>query len=289
MTPNLIHKRPQEFLAALEFTSAKTGFSSRLIEKDYWCSLALETLFSTATPLVFKGGTLLSKAYAEFERLSEDLDFTIPTPPGTNRSERSQRAREIEAALERFRLAFGLTWEEPWTGHNSSTQHIGRLGYPSVLGGSGAILVEVGQREALLKAAVPVSLKTLLLDPLFSEPILTPIKVAGLSKEEAYAEKVRAALTRREPAIRDIFDLWQAFERRLVSLNSSEWIEMIRRKCAPYDLSESCAAKRKEAFERAISTDLIPVLRSSGAEVFDFNAAWALLLEVCQKVIEKPN
>jgi hypothetical protein len=71
MPTDLIHQRPNEFRAALDFTSAETGFSARLIEKDYWCSLVLGALFaSSITALVFKGGTLLSKTYANFDRLS---------------------------------------------------------------------------------------------------------------------------------------------------------------------------------------------------------------------------
>ena len=73
-------KSPDEFRAAVEFTAAETGFVPTLIEKDFWCSLILWRLFRDPDcPLVFKGGTLLSKAYVVFNRLSEDLDFTLPT------------------------------------------------------------------------------------------------------------------------------------------------------------------------------------------------------------------
>ena len=48
---------------------------------------------------MFKGGTLLSKAYVAFNRMSEDLDFTLPTGPDMKRGARSQRAREIEAPV----------------------------------------------------------------------------------------------------------------------------------------------------------------------------------------------
>jgi predicted nucleotidyltransferase component of viral defense system len=228
MALNLIHQRPSEFQAALEFTSARTGFSARLIEKDYRSSLVLDALFGVPSPLVFKGGTLLSKAYANFDRLSEDLDFTIPTAPKTTRAEKSRRAHELEALLDDICRTLDLKWGESWQGHNSSTQHIGKLAYPSILGDAGTILVEVGQREILEKPAADVELKTLVLDPMFSEPILPPIKVKGLSKEEAYAEKVRAALTRKEPAIRDIYDLWQAAERKIIPLDSPDWISMAK-------------------------------------------------------------
>jgi len=114
------------------------------------------------------------------------------------------------------------------------------------------------------------------LDPMFSEPILPLVKAKGLSKEEAYAEKARAALTRKEPAIRDIYDLWQAAEQQIISLDSPDWISMAKRKCERYDLAASCSTKRRDAFEKGIKTDLAPVLRNGMAEAFDFNAAWKL-------------
>ena len=97
MPTDLIHQRPNEFRAALDFTSAETGFSARLIEKDYWCSLVLEALFASSnTALVFKGGTLLSKTYANFDRLSEDLDFTVSTSAEIKRAQRSRHADAVE-------------------------------------------------------------------------------------------------------------------------------------------------------------------------------------------------
>ena len=58
--------KPAELQAAVEFTAAETGFAPALIEKDYWCSVVLWRLFAAGDcPLVFKGGTLLGKAYVD--------------------------------------------------------------------------------------------------------------------------------------------------------------------------------------------------------------------------------
>ena len=80
------HEDGAAFRGALEFTASLTGFSARLIEKDYFCSLLLRDfapLFQAS--LIFKGGTCLSKVYADFYRLSEDLDFVIPMPEKASR------------------------------------------------------------------------------------------------------------------------------------------------------------------------------------------------------------
>jgi Nucleotidyl transferase AbiEii toxin, Type IV TA system len=79
------HEDLPRFRGALTLTEAETGFSSRLIEKDYYCSLLLDDLPGPFQQgLVFKGGTCLSKVHAEFFRLSEDLDFCISVRPGAD-------------------------------------------------------------------------------------------------------------------------------------------------------------------------------------------------------------
>lgn len=48
-----------------------------ILEKDIWVCWALEVLFKLELPMVFKGGTSLSKVYQAIQRFSEDLDITI--------------------------------------------------------------------------------------------------------------------------------------------------------------------------------------------------------------------
>src|SRR6266516_3413151 len=85
----LYHEDSDRLRAALLFTSAESGFSARLIEKDYYCSVLLHDLASLFEQgLVFKGGTCLSKVHAEFFRLSEDLDFAVSVSADASASER---------------------------------------------------------------------------------------------------------------------------------------------------------------------------------------------------------
>jgi len=85
-----VHEDLSLFREAVNFTTAETGFASRLIEKDYFCTVLLACLASEMDDkLVFKGGTCLAKVHADFYRLSEDLDFVIPVPVTSTRSQRS--------------------------------------------------------------------------------------------------------------------------------------------------------------------------------------------------------
>ncbi|WP_369039451.1 nucleotidyl transferase AbiEii/AbiGii toxin family protein [Stenotrophomonas maltophilia] len=55
------------------------GPNAAVLEKDIWLCLVLQELFSMpdALPMVFKGGTSLSKVYAAISRFSEDVDVTL--------------------------------------------------------------------------------------------------------------------------------------------------------------------------------------------------------------------
>lgn len=60
-------------------TSSNLGISPILIEKDFWVSWLLNTIFGDeiSKNITFKGGTSLSKCYSLISRFSEDIDLTI--------------------------------------------------------------------------------------------------------------------------------------------------------------------------------------------------------------------
>jgi hypothetical protein len=62
----------------LAVAASASGRPVHLLEKDIWVVWCLDTLFSAeiGAPLVFKGGTSLSKAYQVIRRFSEDVDLT---------------------------------------------------------------------------------------------------------------------------------------------------------------------------------------------------------------------
>lgn len=263
-----------ELQAAVEFTAAKTGFQPALVEKDFWCSVVLGRLYAAGDcPLVFKGGTLLSKAYVAFNRMSEDLDFTLPTGPEMKRSARSKRAREIGAAVERAVAGLLEMDAGGWRSFNNSTQHRVVLIYTSVFGGEGTIKLEVGQREEPMREVGAVPLATLLRDPLFDEEAVLPIRAVTLSLAEAYAEKVRAALTREDPAPRDLFDLDYAAQQNVLDWDDADFLRLAARKVASEKEADWLAAPRIALFRSRIEGELRPVLRPDTFASFDFDRA----------------
>ncbi len=281
-----VHEDPDLFVAALRFTAAQTGFPARLIEKDYFCSVVLEHL-ATLDRLVFKGGTCLAKVHAAFYRLSEDLDYAIPMPLAATRQQRSAETAALKrslAALPDRRPALRLV--EPLTGANVSTQYLGVIGYTSLLTKRDeSITVEISLREPLLEPVTMATAATILQDPVTGAPMVPPVTVACISRREAYAEKLRAALTRRDVAIRDFFDL--DFAVRTIGLDpaSPEVLAILRTKLAvPGNPGVDVSAERLGALRRQLEPRLRPFLRLRDFEDFDIERAIAIVTDAARLV-----
>lgn len=136
---NRVNNDKDYFQKAISYTSSRTEINQELIEKDYYCSLLLDYLFGNEdTQLVFKGGTCISKVYADFYRMSEDLDFMISVSPKLSRNVRKNLIAPIRKDFGNLTDYYNcLNWKETITGHNESKQYIGMLGYNSVVGAVG--------------------------------------------------------------------------------------------------------------------------------------------------------
>lgn len=73
-----LHKENKElFRDVIMLTSQKLEVSEDIVEKDYYVTLILKKLSQIEYPVVFKGGTSLSKAFNIIDRFSEDIDITF--------------------------------------------------------------------------------------------------------------------------------------------------------------------------------------------------------------------
>lgn len=284
---NSLFENPGMFRAALSLTRQRYGFPERLIEKDYFCTALLQYLAPASKELVFKGGTCLAKVHASFYRLSEDLDFVIPMPTDATRSQRSRKAatlKEAVAALPDRLPVFRVV--EPLTGANNSTQYIAVLGYPSLADEpEETIRIEVGLREPLLLPAVDGPAETIMLDPVSRRTLMTPVEVRCISKTEAFAEKFRAALSRREVAVRDFFDLDFAVRKLGLRPQDNDLIGLVRQKLAvpgnePTDVSEL----RLAALRQQVGPQLQPVLRAAEFAEFDLERAFKIVAEMAARM-----
>lgn len=281
---------PDLLRRAIELTARETGFSLRLIEKDYFCSVALEYLAASAPGLTFKGGTCLSKIHGGLYRLSEDLDFAVSTPIDSTRSQRSRSAQPLRAAMEALPDKLpGFRIIEPLRGVNESTQYNAMAGYESLLDGHvEPVSVEVGVREPTMLDTVQGAAMTMLLDPVTGRPMLDAYPVTSLSYREAMAEKVRAALCRAEVAIRDYFDVDHAVQAGRFDPFERGFLDLVSRKIGiprtgPVDVSED----RMEQLQRQLEPQLRPVLREAEFARFDLRRAADTLRRVAAELARR--
>jgi predicted nucleotidyltransferase component of viral defense system len=280
------HEDTGLFREALIYTQSDTGFSARLIEKDYYCSLVLIDLAGEfERGVVFKGGTCLSKVHTDFYRLSEDLDFAIATRIDATRGDRRIKVAPLKqhfARLPERYPCFGIG--ERLRGFNLHRQYIGRYSYRSVVTGQDEFIkVEIGMREPIVDPVEQRPARTMLTDPFRNEPALALFSVTVLSSREAYAEKCRAALTRREPAIRDFYDIDHAVRTAKLDPLDAELHRLVGRKLVvpgndPIDVREEKLA----TLARQLEPQLKPVLRARDFEDFDLERAFSIVARIAE-------
>lgn len=262
---------------AIRYTVAETGFSARLVEKDYFCSVVLEYLAGECRGVTFKGGTCLSKIHGGFYRLSEDLDFSISTAVDSARGERRRSVEPLRRALAQVeeRLA-GFRIAEALSGFNNSTQYNAVLSFESLIDGHvEPVSIEVGVREPNMTETVQGAARTVLLNPIGGRALVDTYPVVALSYPEAMAEKVRAALCRSEVAIRDFFDIDHAVRVAGFDPAQAGFVDLVSRKLAiPRTPEPDLSEGRIGQLERQLEAQLRPVLRAQ--EFRRFNLARAV-------------
>ena len=270
------HYNQKLFVEAIKSTANDSGFSATLIEKDYYCSLILQEIFrSTHCKLIFKGGTLLSKVHAGFYRLSEDLDFSMSIKANASRKERRSLAKSAKGFIKNTidKLKFGSL--KSFDGIDENRLYISEVEYDSLITTiKERIKLEFGVQEKVLEPESLIA-KTLLIDPISQKAVFSDFYLKGLSIKEAYGEKIRADLSRKKPAIRDIFDIYYAIKNQLI--NIKEIVSMVKYKLNILNRKINLSDYRKEEFLSQIQTDLKPVLRQRDFDSFDFKEAWNYL------------
>lgn len=92
-----LHTDSKLFNQAVRATAEIMGLPDIYVEKDYWVTLALFTIFNhkIGEDTVFKGGTALSKCYNLINRFSEDIDLVVLRREGETNSRLSKKIKTI--------------------------------------------------------------------------------------------------------------------------------------------------------------------------------------------------
>lgn len=225
-------------LDELRRLSAETGFSSKLLEKDYHLTKILHRISEKKIKdLVFKGGTCLNKCYLGFYRLSEDLDFVY------NQDVKGMTKLQIKKILDGLRRElFGILTETEF----KTSKELGKgwkmltsaedpkivgleviITYDSVIDDSvQTIKLETSFRKKLRKPTKMKAIKHEFIDAL-GEPILRKdVEIEVIDLTENFAEKFRALVIRKNIAIRDIYDIYFILKNNFVKVDK-ELVDLI--------------------------------------------------------------
>ncbi|MGM0367990.1 MAG: nucleotidyl transferase AbiEii/AbiGii toxin family protein, partial [Actinomycetota bacterium] len=252
------------------FLSSQFAFRPGIIEKDYYITIILNNINSMLSKkIVFKGGTLLNKIYFNYKRLSEDIDFTfIPNVHLNSRGARSRNMKQIKTKMPDFLKKLNL--RSPNTngeGFNNSQQYVFYINYPSVITEKyESIKLEISLRQFPIDKIVQNTVKHFYKDPFTGGDLVPSNKITCLSIKEAVAEKMKAAVTRREPAIRDFYDLWYISE-SYFDFKDPDFIKIFRKKLEDesftgnFKYNLGLNKKSLENLNKQIESMLTPVIK----------------------------
>lgn len=259
--------------------AGRTKFRPALVEKDYYLTNILNHLNERLSErIVFKGGTLLNKIYLSYRRLSEDLDFTHDGKEGLEtRTQRSRAIEPIRESMGSFLDSLGLRSDRSrGEGFNNSTQYVFVAKYLSfVTGKDETVKIEVSLRQPPLTETVHSPVRHFFQDPFTGEDLLPRNRIRSLSFDEAVAEKLKAAITRRDVTVRDYYDLWQIVSSGF-EFHREEFVSLFKKKLAEDgyrgDFRHFFGRNAEDIaqIERQVQTDLLPVIRAG--EEFDIDA-----------------
>jgi hypothetical protein len=121
-----LHENKTLFRQAVQFTADQMKIPAIYVEKDYWVTYALFTIFNNdiGKDTVFKGGTALSKCYNMIERFSEDIDLVVLRREGETDSKLKSKLKAISTVVETVLpevIIEGITHK---MGMNRKTAHV---------------------------------------------------------------------------------------------------------------------------------------------------------------------
>ena len=206
------------------------------IEKDFYLTLLLneisknieENKDSIFNKLVFKGGTLLTRAHLNYHRISEDLDFTFLENRELNIISSKQRrklisnftdqlVKELDKICKKFDLNFSInkTDKKYCTVMDRKNVYVFKIHYKPVYGTEEFIKFEINFNDELIYPILFNDIKhlfdvELIKDLEFIENIKIKIRknIPCYDLNEIAGEKIRAILTRPTIKERDLLDLF---------------------------------------------------------------------------------
>jgi len=213
--------------------------------------------------LIFKWWTCLNKVHFWYYRLSEDLDFVVLTDGGDYVREKTLKT--YKKKLSEFIETLWCQIQEWRTRFNSNIQGMYRFTYQSLIDTSTQeIKIDIHLQKSLMHPPQKLPIKHIFTDTITGDFIFESKYIHCMHLDEAMAEKMRAWLTRKDPAIRDFFDVRHA---------KNQWYGFHKIKKLIHKKVEEVGKiytleKNYDKLKKQIDTDLRPVL---GSNIWDFD------------------
>lgn len=195
--------------------AAANRVNDRQIEKDYalsWVLFAISKNKILNKALVFKGGTVLKKAYFEDYRFSEDLDFTLIDETIRNEQILAEFDKLFDFIKEEANIDMQID-EKKWTIHESGSLQF-YIDYVASLQGS------MGSRDLKIDITRGEILETEIehrnIYRNYSD-LVEDFQLPCYSLAEVLIEKMTALMGRTEP--RDLYDFWFLTEIKLLDVS----------------------------------------------------------------------
>ena len=120
-----LHQNIQLFRDAVRITAQQMNIPPEFVEKDYWVTYALFSLFHNeiGKDTVFKGGTALSKCYHLIERFSEDIDLVVLRREGESNNRLTTKIKTISDVVNSVLPEINIEGLTQKMGMNRKTAH----------------------------------------------------------------------------------------------------------------------------------------------------------------------
>lgn len=120
-----LHENISLYRDAIRFTAQQMNLKPEYVEKDYWVTYTLFTIFNSeiGKDTVFKGGTALSKCYQMIERFSEDIDLVVLRHEGETNSRLKSKLKGISRVVETVLPEVSMEGITHKMGMNRKTAH----------------------------------------------------------------------------------------------------------------------------------------------------------------------
>ena len=252
-----------EFMKILSWNNP--WFDDYKFEKDFLLTLILIRFWENYPDLIFKWWTCLNKIYFPYFRMSEDLDFVLNVDISRNR-----RKKLLKKYENNFIEDLSILWLKIKDERTKFDEHklaMFTFEYNSVIDNSiQTIKIDISLKNTLQLNFFKWEIKSIYFDKIIEENIFKIHFINCINLKESIAEKLRASLTRKAPAIRDFFDIWYVKNNSDFDFEDEEFKKLIELKLKEVDFKYSLE-ENYNLLVKQIKTDLKPVLN----EDFDFN------------------